>query len=310
MARKYPEGYYVYLHRRKSDGKVFYVGKGRDGRGWHKLSSQRSNWWINVATKHGFNVEVVRGGLTNDQALHIEEVLIYGFRFFGHPLVNLTNGGEGTEGYRKTGSKVVYTSLCETYQSVTDAVLHLKGNGYRLATDGGIISCLNGRQSSAYGRSWSYIGFPEHPALTGREANNAACIEANRKMVFSNLGEKFSSASEAARAMREIGFEKASQGRISSAARGKSNTAYGRSWWYEGCDPKPYIDPMKEQSSRQKVPVVMDGHIRHDSMKDAAEWLRANGNPKAKHSDISAVVNGRRNIAYGHTWKYADDTTT
>lgn len=39
-----------------------------------------------------------------------------------------------------------------------------------------------------------------------------------------------------------------------------------------------------------------------DSYAQAAEWLRANGTPRAHKSPIEWAVNGRQNTAYGHMW--------
>ena len=90
--------FYVYLHRRKTDNKVFYVGKGKNNRAFDKTN--RSRWWKNVVDKHGVEVEVVFDNLPEKDALQVEKDTILEFRYFGHPLVNMTDGGEGMSGHK------------------------------------------------------------------------------------------------------------------------------------------------------------------------------------------------------------------
>ena len=92
-----PEGFYVYLHRRETDGSVFYVGKGKKDRAWRK--SHRSQYWRRVAKKHGVVVEVVHDGLDEDEAFDVECGLI---RIHADTICNLTTGGEGRSGRPQT----------------------------------------------------------------------------------------------------------------------------------------------------------------------------------------------------------------
>jgi CTP:phosphocholine cytidylyltransferase-like protein len=88
--------FYVYLHRRLTDNKVFYVGKGHAKRAW--IRSNRNRYWNNVVEKHGYSVEIVFENLTEDDAFKIEKDTILEMRYFGFPLVNMTDGGEGSWG--------------------------------------------------------------------------------------------------------------------------------------------------------------------------------------------------------------------
>ena len=96
--------FYVYLHRRKTDNKVFYVGKGKGYRATDR--SNRSQWWKRVAEKHEVTVEIVFDNLSEEDAFQIEKDTILEFRYFGHPLVNHTNGGEGTSGHKQTAETI------------------------------------------------------------------------------------------------------------------------------------------------------------------------------------------------------------
>ena len=93
--------YYVYLHRKKTDDSVFYVGKGKGNRAHSKGS--RNDHWNNIVNKYGYYVEFVKTGLTHEDALGLEKKVIekYGL----DNLCNMTPGGEGVYGPLITGEK-------------------------------------------------------------------------------------------------------------------------------------------------------------------------------------------------------------
>lgn len=87
--------FYVYVHRRASDNKIFYVGKGTRNRAWS--SNGRNKYWKNVVNKHGKLVEIVLEELEEDCAFELERELI---SFYGvENLTNLSTGGEGSSGF-------------------------------------------------------------------------------------------------------------------------------------------------------------------------------------------------------------------
>jgi len=91
--------FYVYIHRKQSNGEVFYVGKGKDKRAW--LKSGRTEFWHRVVTKHGLVVEIVLSGLQEWYAFELETDLIalYGRKDLGEGcLINMADGGEGASG--------------------------------------------------------------------------------------------------------------------------------------------------------------------------------------------------------------------
>lgn len=90
--------FYVYLHRRKTDNKVFYVGKGKGKRANSRHG--RSDWWKRTVEKHGRVVDIVFDNLSEEDAFQCERDTILEFRYFGHPLVNMTDGGEGMSGHK------------------------------------------------------------------------------------------------------------------------------------------------------------------------------------------------------------------
>lgn len=88
--------YYVYAHKRSSDGSIFYIGAGKAKRAWSK--SGRSAYWNGIARKHGFNVSILKDGLTFDESRQFEIQTIAELRNQGEKLCNLTAGGEGLNG--------------------------------------------------------------------------------------------------------------------------------------------------------------------------------------------------------------------
>lgn len=90
--------FYVYAHYRKTTGEIFYIGKGNGRRAW---SGKRANrYWHHIATKDGFDVRIIKDGLSEVCALTLETALIFIHgRYPNGPLVNMTDGGEGTSGW-------------------------------------------------------------------------------------------------------------------------------------------------------------------------------------------------------------------
>ena len=96
----------VYLHRSKSDGKVFYVGMGNKYRPY-QFKQGRNKFWYNYVSKYGEPlVEIVEKNLSKEDAFELEKKLIkkYGRRTKGRgELVNITKGGDsyGSEANEK-----------------------------------------------------------------------------------------------------------------------------------------------------------------------------------------------------------------
>lgn len=88
--------HYVYLHRRVSDDKVFYVGKGARNRA--QSSSGRNVHWHRIVKKHGFYACIVKDNMFERCALTFERMIIAAFGIKN--LANAVDGGGGTTGWR------------------------------------------------------------------------------------------------------------------------------------------------------------------------------------------------------------------
>ena len=111
----------VYLHRRKLDNKVFYVGLGYEKRAYDFV--YRNKFWHNYVKKYGKPlVEIYKDNLTKKEACKIEVNLIkkYGrrSRSKGH-LVNLSSGGE-MGAFGVNGKRVICFKKGIVYNSITD----------------------------------------------------------------------------------------------------------------------------------------------------------------------------------------------
>lgn len=311
MARKYPEGFYVYLHSRKSDGLVFYVGKGSGDRAWKLKDNVRKNpHWSNVKSKHGVDVSIFREGMSELCALSLEKILIHLHNKAGSPLVNMTSGGEGVSGYINPNWRKIYSSLGEKFDRMGDALILLKNEGHTRATSSGINQCCNGHTKSYMGRAWSYDGFPDHPDETGRKATIFGAKSSFSKKVYSSLGEEFSSITDAVDFLKSVGFESSGAGNISRSCKSLGRSmAYGRVWSFDGFQHHIHESRIQRVSAANKIriskSVVMDGLFIFKSQEDAASYMRVCGYPKASSSRIGRACSGKSITAYGHTWKYA-----
>jgi len=94
----------LYIHTRKSDGGIFYVGIGDKFRPYRKTA--RNKYWHNTVNKYDYDVKILVDNLSWEEAckLEIKMIAFYG-RIKPDPknlnygcLVNMTDGGEGAKG--------------------------------------------------------------------------------------------------------------------------------------------------------------------------------------------------------------------
>ena len=98
--------YYVYIHKSKKDGRIFYVGKGHGNR--YISHTDRNYNWNKIVKEEGFISEIVK--YTDSEILAYEEeirlIAEIGRKDLGlGDLVNLSNGGEGNSGLKWNGRR-------------------------------------------------------------------------------------------------------------------------------------------------------------------------------------------------------------
>ena len=168
--------FYVYAHVRKSDGRIFYIGKGKNRRAWE--SHQRSRWWRNVVERHGFEAVILQEDMEEDASLLLEMWIIAKLRHEGHELVNLTDGGKGKIGYRQTSKSIeksrashnpkpIYCCNGMRFDSAGHARYWLIENGHPKANVSNVRRCANGAYPRAYGYKWTFSEGVFHTRVTG-----------------------------------------------------------------------------------------------------------------------------------------------
>lgn len=255
--------FYVYVHRRATDGKIFYVGKGK-GRRSH--SFQRNIYWKRIVAKHGYTVEIVQDHLQEWYAFELEKDLI---AYYGREnLCNLTDGGEGasgrpmTEKHKKKLSQVhkgnkhtlgfkfseeMKKRMSDSKKGIPKPIGFMDyARSFQLRP----VVCSNGMAfesiSAAIQWLWNEKGKKAYTAgiccvCKGQKksafgygwAYKDSGIEpiAKRKIECSN-GMIFYSTMDAERWLRTNGWPKAANTNISLCSRGKTKQAYGYTWKY------------------------------------------------------------------------------
>lgn len=296
-----PSGFYVYLHRRATDGRVFYVGKGKGRRAWDVALKGRSILWRSCALKNGVAVEICQDGMSEDQAFLLEMWLIAKFRHEFSVIYNITDGGDGATGHVPVNSRAVVCSNGLTFMTTGKAAKWMVDNGFPDATTGAISNAARGISKSSFGYSWWYEG--DEPVEYICQSSRRR-ISLGRPVCCSN-GMIFQSSVEAAAWVKSTGVMRVSRQSISNAANGVTSSSCGFSWWFVGDEPKEYNHPSKGMIDRTSRPVICSNGNAFTSNREAARWLRKNGWPNASDGKISAAANGKRRSAYGFLWSFS-----
>lgn len=85
--------FYIYCHRRKTDGKCFYIGKGTSQR--YKTKYGRNQHWWNIVNKHGFEAEILVNNIYEQKAFELEAYFCnqIGYENLSNLNKELGNGG-------------------------------------------------------------------------------------------------------------------------------------------------------------------------------------------------------------------------
>lgn len=91
---------YTYMHSTADTRTPFYIGKGTYDRAYDHRPEKRGKHWSSKVAKHGLVVDILSLWETDAEAHAHEIFLIKTMREIGINLVNKTDGGEGTSGYK------------------------------------------------------------------------------------------------------------------------------------------------------------------------------------------------------------------
>lgn len=252
--------FYTYLHRRASDNKPFYIGKGKGTRAYS--CNSRNKHWHSVVDKHGLKVEIIARWQDEESAFTHERLLIEAFRSMGFRLVNATDGGEGVSGFKfseqsrekisqamkQRASKDGFSEFMASINKGREATPEMRRKlseyrvGKRHTSDtiekiskarlGKKLSLETRRKVSEAVRSRGWRPTPEIVAarsakMSGRNnprSKGVLCVE---------TGVAYVSLTEAAKWVRSLGkYPKAYKGGIRDGASGTFKKAYGFTWRY------------------------------------------------------------------------------
>lgn len=98
--------YYVYIHKKKDNNAIFYIGIScQDKYKRAKTSIGRNNLWNKIVSKHGFYSNILVSNISKENAIKIEVFLIKVFGRIDNNtgcLANLTDGGDGSYNCHKS----------------------------------------------------------------------------------------------------------------------------------------------------------------------------------------------------------------
>lgn len=309
--------YCVYIHKRKTDGKIFYVGKGSLKRS--RSSSGRSSYWHNVVNKYGFVSSIVQSNIKESEAFELEIFLIS--EIGRSNLCNLTDGGEGCSGRKmsdhnreklinfnkgkRPSNKAIKASIEKhsikvgttcglSFNSLKEAKNYLISIGFKKASVSSISSCIRGLTNKAYGFEWRKI-------INGKLSDSIYKKCKNSKMIATSCGLKFESISHAIKFLGKPNTN-GYKSPIYNCINGRCNTAYGYKWGYI----ENGIFVKKEYKlTGHGVPIKTSCGLFFVSSVEAMRFLRKNGFKSASQGNISNALTGRVKSAYGYKWIYA-----
>ena len=271
-----PIDFYIYQHRRATDGKVFYVGKGHKGRAWSK--DRRNAHWRNVVAKHGYTVEILEDGLQAWYAYEREVEVISKLRESGCRLVNLTDGGDGVIGYEYTDEHRAKISIASKAMwqrdGYRDKVVRLAGEGQK--------------------RIWQN---QEYRALAvSRMKSGVDPVKTSKALADHN---KRTWADPGIRAKRIAGIKAAK----SDPEYREKEDARLRLMWADA-DRKQCLRASKRAT--MKPVLCVDTGVVFDAIKAAVRWLVEQGFESASKTNIRSVCTGKMKTAYGFRWQFAE----
>lgn len=238
--------FYVYLHRKKSNGQVFYIGKGSMFRAFSK--STRNPHWKNIVRKHGYTVELYATGLQEWYAFELEKDLIL---YYGKEnLCNKADGGDGQSGWNlseETKRKMAEAKVGKKRDERTKNKISKKLKN-RVFSDETIKRMSEAKKGKVFSdehkrkirESRINIHLTEETKLkmslsikkAWEKKKKEGQIKNAKKIICIETGFCFYSINSAAKYVSEIIGKKASAGNLSSACSGKYNMAYGFTWRY------------------------------------------------------------------------------
>jgi hypothetical protein len=296
---------YVYRHIRLDTNEVFYIGIGSDTNGKHHRAydvKKRTSYWKNIVNKHGYKVEIIEDNLEFDVC---KEKEIYWIAFYGRidlnegTLVNMTNGGDGTLGYKHSREHLEKISKLlkgrifseETKQKMSKA---RKGSTVSEETKQKLKIANTGKKHTEESKKKIREGHTGKKFSTEHIHNMSLSRlgtkysdERRQKMKFEGMyGKKHSDESKKKMSERQLGkvYSDETKKKMSDSKMGEKNVWYGKT---------------HNESSKEKISDALRGKIKSTThIENIKKALKLVPKIECPHCGI------KTNISNGKRWHF------
>lgn len=312
--------YYLYRHIRLDTNKVFYIGIGTKNKtdlkyGYYsraKSKDNRNKWWFAINNKTKYKIDILLESNNYEFIVQKEKefIKLYGRKNLNlGTLCNLTDGGEGLNGYvcsKETKDKISKArkglpftgkvSKIYKYSLKGDLIEEIKNirqfclkNNYR---DSNLLKCAKGYIKTSYGYIWKLEKFEKVKAQTIHKFDDKFKLDV---FVYNNKNEFIGIFKNSE--LIKMGFL---QSKISQCCLNKRHTHKNHVFSYKNLSRKEIIDKFYPF----KIIIQMD--LKGNFIK---EWVNPkeiikNENNIKQLRNIYMCCNNKRNKAHGSKWKY------
>lgn len=315
MVYIYAMKFYLYIHRKKDNNEIFYVGisrcrKSTKGINYIRAASlyKRNSIWKRIVAKHGFYFEIVEFADTQYEIKQkeIEYIKKYG-RLDNNTgiLSNMTDGGDGRLNgtpesyeinkqnlakYRELKKKKCYQydlqgNFIREFNSITEASIEIGDT-----TTSGIISCCKEKINHYYGYVWRY-DFSKKLEISIKSRKYSKVFEYSKKGIFIKEWNNSKEAGD---------FYNISYENIDRSCKNKIYPICNNSQW-------SYIKKEKLNSIVSKTvskKIVKIDIASNEIIQEYDSLIEASENNNLSFKAISSCALGKSKTSGGFKWKY------
>jgi hypothetical protein len=173
--------FYIYCHRRLTDGKCFYIGKGCGFRYIQKTN--RNHHWNNIVNKYGFESVILINNISEKKAFELESYFI---KTIGLKNLSNTRIEQGTGGFSHSEETKRKISTSSTGKKRSQETI----NKMKKPKPKGFGETISQQRKG----NWS---IPKHQIEAGIKARNKVTEQYNKEGILINVYESSKIAAEA-----------------------------------------------------------------------------------------------------------------